>query len=176
MYELYSILSEVRRKRGAIEFETIETKIIFGRNRKIKEIVPVERNDAHRLIEECMLMANIAAADFLQDNKTPALYRVHEGPNPDKLADLINFFKEANFKVHVPKSPRPSDYAEWLKKAKERPDFRVVQTMILRSMMQARYAPDEKEHFGLALSCIRILLHPFGVILIFWCIVQSAVF
>ena len=94
LYKLFKVLLKARKKRGAIDFETIETQMVFNDQGKIERILPVKRNDAHRLIEECMLAANVCASDFLQKHKQPTLYRIHEGPTPEKLVALRDFLKE----------------------------------------------------------------------------------
>ena len=150
LYGLFKVLLNAREKRGAIDFETTETEIIFDAAGKISNIVPVKRNDAHRLIEECMLAANVCAADFLQKNNHPALFRVHAGPNPEKLDNLRDFLKEFGLGLTGGDAPSAQDYAKLLTKVKERPDFQLIQTVMLRSLMQAVYAPDNLGHFGLA--------------------------
>lgn len=149
---LYHVLRDARTKRGAIDFETIETSISFGKNGLITNITPVERNIAHRIIEECMLCANVATARFLDKHKIPGLYRNHEGPPEDKLADLRLFLKELGLSLGVGKKqkPEPLDYGTLLLKIKDRNDQKMIQTVLLRSLSQAVYAPDNLGHFGLA--------------------------
>ena len=150
LYTLFQVLLKTRAKRGAIDFETTETQLIFDDVGKISNIVPVVRNDAHRLIEECMLSANVCAADFLAKNEHPALYRVHAGPNPEKLESLREFLREFGFGLTGGNEPKASDYATLLVSIKARPDFQLIQTVMLRSLMQAVYSPDNLGHFGLA--------------------------
>lgn len=150
LYALYEALHASREKRGAIDFETVETRIVFGANKKISKIVPVVRNDAHRLIEECMLAANVCAAKYLLERKIPALYRIHPGPNPEKLNQVHTFFKELGLKLGGGDKPEPSDYADLLNKIKPRPDAHILQMILLRSMNQAVYQPENVGHFGLA--------------------------
>jgi len=150
LYELYQLLSESRARRGAIEFETVETKIICNPLGRIERIVPYERNDAHRLIEECMLAANTCAADFTKRNKRISLYRVHEGPTPDKLKALRDYLRNLGLTLDGGDEPTTHDYARLLQAARGRPDYEVLQTMCLRSMQQALYSPEESGHFGLA--------------------------
>ena len=150
LYALFNVLLKTREKRGAIDFETTETQLIFDDNGKITNIVPVVRNDAHRLIEECMLAANVCAADFLAANEHPALYRVHAGPNPEKLESLREFLREFGLGLTGGDEPKASDYAKLLATIKIRPDFQLIQTVMLRSLMQAVYSPDNLGHFGLA--------------------------
>ena len=150
LYELFKILLKARSKRGAIDFETIETMMLFNDQGKIENIVPTERNDAHRLIEECMLAANVCASDFLQENKQTCLYRVHEGPTPEKLEGLHSFLKEFGLSLPGGDEPTAKDYAALLEKVKNRPDAQLLQTVMLRSLRQAMYSPDNVGHFGLS--------------------------
>jgi ribonuclease R len=150
LFELFGILRKARALRGTIDFDLPETKIIFGAGRKIEQIIPSERNDAHRMIEECMLCANISASQFLLKNDCPALYRVHEGPSTEKLEDLKRFLKEMGLKLPGRSQPTPSDYARLLDSVVDRPDAHLIQTVLLRSLSQAVYSPENKGHFGLA--------------------------
>ena len=150
LYSLFHAFRAQRDERGAIDFETTETKIEFGEDRKIERIVPTQRNDAHKIIEECMLAANVCAAKFLQKYKLPALFRVHEGPKNEKLENLRAFLKELSIPFMARSEPKPSDYQEVLSSIQERPDFELIQTVMLRSMNQAVYSPENKGHFGLA--------------------------
>ncbi len=150
LYDLFHILHKSRRARGAIDFDLPETKIIFSNERKIEKIVPYERFDSHRVIEECMLSANICAARFLEKNEQPALYRVHEGPTEEKLNDLRRFLVEMGLKMPTHRAPVPGDYAHILRVIQDRPDAHLIQTVLLRSMSQAIYDPDNRGHFGLA--------------------------
>lgn len=150
LYDLHAILHKTRAARGAIDFNLPETKIIFGKNRKIERIIPYERFMSHRVIEECMLSANICAARFLEKKKMPSLYRVHEGPKERKLDDLRQFLREMGLKMPATRKPTPADYAKILKEVESRPDSHMIQTVLLRSMSQAVYSPENKGHFGLA--------------------------
>ena len=150
LFAVYRVLHTARLKRGAIDFDLPETKIIFGSDRKIERIVALMRNDAHRLIEECMLCANICAARFLSEHECPGLFRVHEGPTQTKLLDLRKFLGELGLKLPGSEEPKPGDYAELLREISSRPDARLIQTVLLRSLSQAIYSPDNKGHFGLA--------------------------
>ena len=152
LHRLYKALRRARLKRGAIDFDTVETRIVFGSDRKIESIVPVERNDAHKLIEECMISANVAAARFLARHKLPTLYRVHDGPQPDRLSDLREFLAELGLSLRGGDKPEAKHYAEVLRKAEGRPDAHLIQTVMLRSMSQAKYHPENTGHFGLALE------------------------
>lgn len=147
---LYRVLAKARRKRGAIDFETVETQMVFDQHGKIERILPYERNDAHRIIEECMLAANVCASDFLRERGHPALYRVHEGPTPEKLASLREFLAEFGFQLTGGDEPHAADYARLLERIGERPDKQLLQTVMLRSLQQAVYSPDNVGHFGLA--------------------------
>ncbi|MCX7628246.1 MAG: ribonuclease R [Methylophilaceae bacterium] len=150
LYDLYKVLLKAREKRGAIEFETIETLMVFNDQGKIERIEPLMRNDAHRLIEECMLAANVCASDFLAKNKHPALYRIHEGPTPEKLEKLRGFMADFGFTLGGGDHPHAKDYAKLMARIKGRPDELLLQTVLLRSMQQAIYSPDNVGHFGLA--------------------------
>ena len=150
LYALFHVLLGERAKRGAIDFETVETQMLFDDQGKIEQIVPVVRNDAHRLIEECMLAANVCTANFLLEHAHPALYRVHEGPTPEKLETLRGFLKLAGLSLGGGDEPKAGEYAKLMQKIKERPDVAVLQTILLRSLQQAVYTPDNVGHFGLA--------------------------
>lgn len=146
---LFLAFKAARSERGAIEFETQETRILFDDERKIKQIVPVVRNDAHRLIEECMLAANVCAAKFLEQQQMPALYRVHEGPKEQKIELLKEFLTGIGLGFSLDKIT-PKSYQAVLAKIQGRADANIIQTVMLRSMNQAVYQPDNKGHFGLA--------------------------
>jgi ribonuclease R len=150
LQSVYKLMLAQREKRGAIEFETSETIMMFNENGKIESIVPSSRNEAHKLIEECMLAANVCAAEFLLKNEHPALYRIHEGPTPEKLELLRTFMGEFGFGVGGGDKPHAKDYGKLLDKIRTRPDAQLLQTVLLRSMQQAVYSPDNVGHFGLA--------------------------
>ncbi len=150
LYALFKLMLAQREKRGAIEFESTETMMIFDDNGKIDKIIPVQRNDAHKLIEECMLAANVCAADFLKTHEHAALYRIHEGPTPEKLEALRTFMGEVGFSVGGGEKPHAKDYGKLMQQIKDRPDAQLLQTVLLRSMQQAVYSPDNVGHFGLA--------------------------
>lgn len=152
LHALYAVFAKARNERGALDFDTVETRIDFGEDGRIAQVVPVERNDAHRLIEECMISANVAAARFLKRHKMPALYRVHEGPDKQKFEDLSTFLGEQGLPLPKGRKPKPTDYSVILEKVKERPDRHLIQTMLLRSLTQAVYHPKNNGHFGLALA------------------------
>jgi ribonuclease R len=147
---LFKTMLMQRKKRGAIEFDTVETMMIFNDDGKIDRIVPTQRNEAHKIIEECMLAANVCAADFLQKQKHDGIYRVHEGPNEEKLELLRAFMAEFGFSVSGGDKPQTKDYAKLMEQIKGRPDEQLLQTVLLRSMQQAVYSPDNLGHFGLA--------------------------
>jgi len=150
LHKLYDLLAQARSRRGAIEFETTQTRMHFDENGKIDRIAPVVRNVAHRIIEECMLCANVSAADFLQTRSHQLLYRVHQGPTPEKLLALRQFLGEFGMQLAGGDDPQAKDYAALLKKIRERPDAQLLQTVMLRSLQQAVYSPDNEGHFGLA--------------------------
>jgi ribonuclease R len=152
LQELYQALRSAREKRGAMDIDTVETRIIFGPERRIERILPAERTVAHRIIEECMIAANVAAARFLQDHGVPGVYRVHEGPTPDKLAELRAFLAELGLKLGGGKRPAPKHFAQVLEQAAARPDRHLIQTVMLRSLRQAIYSAECSGHFGLALD------------------------
>jgi len=152
LHKLYQVLAKKRRKRGAIEFDSNETHIVFDDNKKIKEIIPIQRNDAHKLIEECMILANIEAAAFLEEREVPALYRVHAGPKADRLEDLRAFLALRALSLGGGDEPTALDYAALAEAIVDRPDRSVIQTVMLRSMQQAVYQPKNEGHFGLALD------------------------
>ena len=147
---VYKILTKQRHARGAIEFASSETIMIFNDQGKIDRIEPVIRNEAHRIIEECMLAANVCAANFLIEHEHPALYRIHEGPTEERLENLRIFLAEFGFMLGGGDKPSIKDYATVIEKIKGRPDEHLLQTVLLRSMQQAVYSPDNIGHFGLA--------------------------
>jgi len=152
---VYKALQKARKRRKALEFDTKEVYFVFNEERKIESIKQTVRNEAHMLIEECMVSANICAAKFLKKNKVPNLYRNHEGPNSKKLDDLHTFLAMHGLNMHIAKDALPTtkDYVEILTAIKQRPDFELIQTVLLRSMLQATYATDiSVGHFGLSLK------------------------
>ncbi|HEX7683887.1 MAG TPA: ribonuclease R [Trinickia sp.] len=150
LYGAYKSLFAARQKRGAIDFETTETYIVCNAQGKIEQILPRQRNDAHKLIEECMLAANVCAADFMKRNKHPGLYRIHAGPTAEKLENLRTFLRGMGLSLGGGETPHASDYAALMAQIRDRPDAQMLQTMLLRSMQQAVYSPDNIGHFGLA--------------------------
>ncbi len=149
LHDLYQALREQREVRGAIDFETTETRILFDADRKIEKIIPTDRTEAHRLIEECMLSANVCAATLLEKSKLPALYRVHEVPKEEKLDNLREFLGEIGLTLAGGDAPSPLDYQAVLSQVADRPDASVIQSVMLRSMRQAVYQDENKGHFGL---------------------------
>ena len=153
LHHLYQALLNARKQRGAIDFETIETKFIFNAMGRIDRIEPVVRNDAHKIIEECMILANIAAANFMEKHKEPALYRIHATPSEEKLTSFRAFLSECGLSLEGGMKPTTKDYAKLLlEQVKDRPDHELIQTMLLRSLSQAVYHADNIGHFGLALE------------------------
>jgi len=149
---MYRVLRNAKEQRGAIEFETTETKFIFNALRKIDRIEPLIRNDAHKIIEECMILANIASASLMEKLKEPALYRVHESPGEERLTGFKDFLGELGLSLSGGLEPSPTDYADLMKLVGQRADKELIQTMLLRSMKQAVYNADNGGHFGLALK------------------------
>jgi len=150
LYELFHALFAERSRRGAIDFDTLETRMVFDARGKIERIVPEPRNDAHRIIEECMLAANVCAGNLLHSRKQPVLYRVHDVPAADKVAALREFLAELGLQLPGGEIPLPKDYARLLERIRKRPDFGLLQTILLRSLKQAVYSPSNVGHFGLA--------------------------
>ena len=149
LYRLYHVLRSAREQRGALDFDTQETRILFDEQRKIAAIEPVHRNDAHKLIEECMLIANVATAQFLEALEQPALFRVHEGPSAEKLENLRAFLGELSLDLPGGLKPSPEHYQLLLGTVEGRDDRHIIQTMLLRSLSQAVYQPENAGHFGL---------------------------
>ncbi|GAA3894773.1 ribonuclease R [Halomonas cibimaris] len=150
LHGLYRVLRQAREARGAIEFDTTETAIVFNDERKIEKIVPRSRNDAHKMIEECMLAANVATARFLDTHDLPALYRIHEKPSAERLEKLRLFLSELGLTLPNGDDPTPQDFQALRESIADRPDADVIQTVMLRSMNQAVYSPQNEGHFGLA--------------------------
>ena len=150
LHDVYRALLASRAVRGAVDFETTETQIICDDNGRIEKIVPRTRTEAHRLIEEAMLAANVCSADFIQSSKHPGLFRVHEGPTPEKKDLLRNYLKALGLPYTVSDEPKPSEFQHIAQATKERPDAQQIHTMLLRSMQQAIYTPINSGHFGLA--------------------------
>ncbi|MEH3086755.1 MAG: ribonuclease R [Xylophilus ampelinus] len=150
LHEVYRALLAGRTARGAVDFETTETQIVCDDNGRIEKIVPRTRNEAHRLIEEAMLAANVCSADFLMQGEHPGLYRVHEGPTEEKKGILRSYLKAIGVGLSIGDDPKPGDFQRIATGTKERPDAQQIHTMLLRSMQQAIYTPFNSGHFGLA--------------------------
>lgn len=150
LHEVYRALLKERARRGAVDFETTETQIVCDENGRIEKIVPRTRTEAHKLIEEAMLAANVCSADFIATNKHPSLYRVHEGPTPEKKTLLQNYLKALGLGLSIGDDPQPGEYQAIAAATKERPDAQQIHTMLLRSMQQAIYTGTNSGHFGLA--------------------------
>lgn len=150
LHDVYRALLKSRERRGAVDFETVETQIVCDEAGHIEKIVPRTRNDAHKLIEEAMLAANVCSADFISQSKHAGLFRVHEGPTPEKKEILRNFLKITGIGLSVSDDPSPAEFQAIAKATKDRPDAQQIQTMLLRSMQQAIYTPINSGHFGLA--------------------------
>ncbi|NBD21503.1 ribonuclease R [Aquabacterium fontiphilum] len=150
LHEVYRALLKGRTQRGAVDFDTTETQIVCDDNGRIAKIVPRVRTEAHRLIEECMLAANVCSADFILRARHPSLYRVHEGPTPEKRETLKNYLKALGLGLSLGEEPRPGDFQAIAQATKDRPDATQIHTMLLRSMQQAVYTPVNAGHFGLA--------------------------
>jgi ribonuclease R len=148
--EVYRALLKARAKRGAVDFETTETQIVCDENGRIEKIVPRTRTEAHKLIEEAMLAANVCSADFIALAEHPSLYRVHEGPTPEKKTLLQNYLKSLAIGLSVSDDPQPGEYQAIAAATKDRPDALQIHTMLLRSMQQAIYTGTNAGHFGLA--------------------------
>lgn len=152
LQHVYGLLSHEREQRGAIGFETQEMKFVFDQDSRIQSIVPRVRNDAHKVIEECMIAANVAAAKFVLANKGETLYRVHESPSEEKLVAFHSLLAEKGISMNKVDEPHPKVYANLMKRISDRPDRAQIQVLLLRSMKQARYTADNEGHFGLALE------------------------
>jgi ribonuclease R len=150
LHEVYRALLKARATRGAVDFETTETQIVCDENGRIEKIVPRTRNDAHRLIEEAMLAANVCSADFIASHKHASLYRVHEGPTPEKRAILQTYLRALGLGLSIGDDPRPGEFQAIAQATKDRPDATQIHSMLLRSMQQAIYTPTNSGHFGLA--------------------------
>ncbi|MBQ0959547.1 ribonuclease R [Ideonella sp. 4Y11] len=150
LLDVYRALLKARAQRGAVDFETTETQIVCDDNGRIEKIVPRTRTEAHRLIEEAMLAANVCAADFIAGAEHASLYRVHEGPTPEKRQTLQNYLRALGLGLSVSDEPKPGEFQAIAAATKDRPDAQQIHTMLLRSMQQAIYTPANSGHFGLA--------------------------
>jgi ribonuclease R len=150
LHGVFQALSKSRLKRGAVDFETTETQIICDENGRIEKIVPRTRNVAHRVIEEAMLAANVCSADYIAQSKHLGLFRVHEGPTPEKKEILRNYLKATGLGMTISDDPSPGEFQAIANATKDRPDAQQIHSMLLRSMQQAIYTPINSGHFGLA--------------------------
>ncbi len=150
LHGVYQALSKSRQKRGAVDFETTETQIVCDENGRIEKIIPRTRNVAHRVIEEAMLAANVCSADFIAQGKHPGLFRVHEGPTPEKKEILRGYLKATGVGLTITDDPKPGEFQAIANATKDRPDAQQIHSMLLRSMQQAIYTPTNSGHFGLA--------------------------
>jgi len=150
--EMYQALMTARIGRGAIAFESQESRFVFNSDRKIEAIEAVVRNDAHKIIEECMILANVATAKFVEKHQMPGLFRVHDKPSDDKYNNFVSYLAELGLELPNKAQPEPADYSDILARIADRPDKELIQTMLLRSMRQAVYQSDNIGHFGLALE------------------------
>jgi ribonuclease R len=150
LHDVYGALLKSRHARGAVDFETTETQIVCDDSGRIEKIIPRVRNDAHKLIEEAMLAANVCSADFILQSKHPGLFRVHEGPTPEKKDILRNYLKATSVGLTITDDPKPAEFQAIAEATKERPDAQQIHSMLLRSMQQAIYTPSNSGHFGLA--------------------------
>ena len=149
LHSLFLVRKSKRTEEGAMDFESTETRVVFDEDKKLKEILPVLRNDAHKIIEECMLCANVSAALLLEKFKIPALYRIHDGPNPEKLDSVKKYLGSLGLGLGGGENPNTRDYSKLLYKIRAREDNRLLHTMLIRSMMQAVYQLKNVGHFGL---------------------------
>jgi ribonuclease R len=150
LHEVYLALLAARNRRGAVDFETVETQIVCDEGGRIEKIIPRTRNEAHKLIEEAMLAANVCSADFILHSKHAGLFRVHEGPTPEKKETLRNYLKATGVGLSISDDPRPAEFQAIAAATRDRPDAQQIHSMLLRSMQQAIYTPSNSGHFGLA--------------------------
>ncbi len=152
LHGLYKVLDKARHKRGAIEFDTHEAKFSLDAQGEVNEVAVSPRNDAHKLIEECMIAANVQAARFLEKKKVPTPFRVHAPPPQDKYEDLLEFLRQYKLTLPPLEKLKPGDYDDLLKRVRDKPEFELIQSVLLRSMSMAVYVPNNHGHFGLALD------------------------
>jgi ribonuclease R len=150
LHGVFQALLKSRQKRGAVDFETTETQIVCDENGRIEKIIPRTRNVAHKVIEEAMLAANVCSADFIAQSKHQGLFRVHEGPTPEKMEMLRNYLKASGLGMTIGDDPKPGEFQAIAAATKDRPDAQQIHSMLLRSMQQAIYTPINSGHFGLA--------------------------
>ncbi|KQY52766.1 exoribonuclease R [Lysobacter sp. Root494] len=152
LHQLFRVLAKARANRGAIEFESSEVRFVLGAQGEVLQAGMLQRNDAHKLIEECMIAANVEAAKYLLAHEVPAPYRIHERPPEEKYGDLLEFLKEFALRMPPWSKVHPRDFTALLKKIRERPDAALLESVLLRSQSLAVYSPDNVGHFGLALE------------------------
>jgi ribonuclease R len=152
LHQLYKLLAKARQKRGSIDFESTEVKFRLAASGEVIQLGSEPRNDAHKLIEECMIAANVEAARFLIRKRIPAPYRVHEPPPASKYEDLLEFLREFKLKLPPAAEVKPADFSTLLKKIRNRPDVSLIESVMLRSQSMAVYQPENTGHFGLALD------------------------
>jgi ribonuclease R len=150
LHDVYRTLLQARARRGAVDFETVETQIVCDESGRIEKIIPRTRNDAHKIVEEAMLAANVCSADFIAQSKHAGLFRVHEGPTPEKKEILRNYLKVTGVGLSISDNPSPGEFQAIANATKDRPDAQQIHSMLLRSMQQAIYTPVNEGHFGLA--------------------------
>ena len=152
LHALYRSLAKARQRRGAIELDLPQTKFELGRKGEIVRIKTVPRNDAHRLIEECMIAANVQAAKFLRRHRISGLYRVHAKPDPERFEDLRQYLLTLGLRVPHPDHVKPRQFNDLIKQVSGRPDSAAISMAMLRSLTHAEYTPQNIGHFGLALD------------------------
>ncbi|HET6546652.1 MAG TPA: ribonuclease R, partial [Rhodanobacteraceae bacterium] len=152
LHRLFRALAKARRERGAIDFETTEVEFRLGPDGEVVQLGTEVRNDAHKLIEECMIAANVEAAKFLARKRIPAPFRVHAPPPESKYEDLLEFLREFKLKLPPADQVTPADFSALLAKVRKRPDASLIESVLLRSQSMAVYQPDNGGHFGLALD------------------------
>ena len=152
LYDVYRALRRWRETRGALDFESAEVKVIVGADGRVADLKSYPRNDAHRLIEECMIAANVEAARFLKKHKMPALYRVHAHPDEERVLELKRFLATRGLLLETEGEVDPMKLARLLREVAGRPDAALIESMIIRSLAQAVYQPENIGHFGLALE------------------------
>jgi len=150
LHDVFQALLKARARRGAVDFETVETQIVCDESGRIEKIIPRTRNDAHKIVEEAMLAANVCSADFIAQSKHAGLFRVHEGPTPEKKEILRNYLKVTGVGHSISDNPSPGEFQTIANATKDRPDAQQIHSMLLRSMQQAIYTPVNEGHFGLA--------------------------
>jgi len=152
LHALYKAMAGQRKRRGAIDFETPEVKFRLDQTGGVESMGATERNDAHKLIEECMIAANVQAALFLEKKRIPALFRAHEPPPAEKYEDLQQFLREFKLRMPPVDEVTPADFAELLRMVQDRPERELIQSVLLRAQSMAAYQPDNRGHFGLSLQ------------------------